>query len=88
MADLDIGSILSSLSSDDINNLKNMANSILGGNTDSQKSPEEPKTQNNSSTPFPDLSSLGLPDMYNSVHFYRFFLHLTHTMTVKILFTH
>ena len=66
MADLDIGSILSSLSSEDINNLKNMANSILGGNNtnnENTKPPEEPKTSNNSSTPFPDLSSLGLPDM-------------------------
>ena len=63
MADLDIGSILSSLSSEDINNLKNMANSILGGNVENQKPPEEPKAQNTSSTPFPDLSSLGLPDM-------------------------
>jgi hypothetical protein len=66
MADLDIGSILSSLSSEDINNLKNMANSILGGNnsnTETNKPPEENKTQNQGSAPFPDLSALGLPDM-------------------------
>lgn len=62
MADLDIGSILSSLSSEDINNLKNMANSILGNNTEAQKPPEEQKAQG-SSVPFPDLSALGLPDM-------------------------
>ncbi len=66
MADLDIGSILSSLSSEDINNLKNMANSILGGNNsnaENNKPPEANKTQNHGSAPFPDLSSLGLPDM-------------------------
>ncbi len=66
MADLDIGSILSSLSSEDINNLKNMANSILGGNNNSNENTEparENKSQNNTSAPFPDLSSLGLPDM-------------------------
>ena len=43
-----------------------MANSILGGNnsnTETNKPPEENKTQNKGSAPFPDLSSLGLPDM-------------------------
>ena len=64
MADLDIGSILSSLSSEDINNLKNVANSILGG-----EKPKEPERQesvknsNNSDFKMPDLSALGLPDM-------------------------
>lgn len=65
MADLDIGSILSSLSSEDINNLKNVANSILGGEN-TTKEPEKSEAKNNSnSTDFkmPDLSSLGLPDM-------------------------
>ena len=64
MADLDIGSILSSLSSDDINNLKNMANSILGG--EDTKEPEKNDSQKNSDNgnfKMPDLSSLGLPDM-------------------------
>ena len=64
MADLDIGSILSSLSSEDINNLKNVANSILGG--ENSQEPERKETQmksNNSDFKMPDLSSLGLPDM-------------------------
>ncbi len=62
MADLDIGSILSSLSSDDINNLKNVANSILGG----EKTAEEEKTEhkeNKTNFKMPDLSAIGLPDM-------------------------
>ncbi len=64
MADLDIGSILSSLSSEDINNLKTMANSILGG--ENSKESERKEVQNNSDNgnfKMPDLSSLGLPDM-------------------------
>ena len=64
MADLDIGSILSSLSSDDINNLKNMANSILGGENSKETEKSEP-VKNSSNTDFkmPDLSNLGLPDL-------------------------
>lgn len=67
MADLDIGSILSSLSTEDINNLKNVANSILGG-SDGNGQKQEAKRENqdskaNMSTPKMDLSSLGLPDM-------------------------
>lgn len=61
MADLDIGSILSSLSSEDINNLKNVANSILGGGEKEEQKQEAP-TQN-VNAPKMDLSSLGLPDM-------------------------
>ena len=64
MADLDISSILSSLSSDDINNLKNMANSILGG--EKKEEPERNELQKNSDNgnfKMPALSSLGLPDM-------------------------
>ena len=64
MADLDISSILSSLSSDDINNLKNMANSILGG--EKKEEPERNellKNSDNGNFKMPDLSSLGLPDM-------------------------
>lgn len=64
MADLDIGSILSSLSSEDINNLKNVANSILGGeNSQEQERKEPPKNKDNGDFKMPDLSSLGLPDM-------------------------
>ena len=64
MADLDIGSILSSLSSEDIDNLKNVANSILGG--ENSKEPERKEVQKNSNGAdfkMPDLGSLGLPDM-------------------------
>lgn len=61
MADLDIGGILSSLSPDDINNLKAMASSILGSSEETSKEQKEPQQKNSSS--FPDLSSLGLPNM-------------------------
>ena len=64
MADLDIGGILSSLSSEDINNLKNVANSILGGENSQEPERKEPQMKsNNSDFKMPDLSSLGLPDM-------------------------
>ena len=65
MADLDIGSILSSLSSDDINNLKNVANSIFGGEKTTTEEKTEHKENNETKTNFkmPDLSSIGLPDM-------------------------
>ena len=64
MADLDIGSILSSLSSEDINNLKNVANSILGGENSQEQERKEPsKNKGNDDFKMPDLSSLGLPDM-------------------------
>ena len=62
MADLDINGILSSLSAEDINNLKNVANSILGGNNESTEKPPE-KNAKQSNSPLPDLSTLGLPDM-------------------------
>ena len=66
MADLDIGSILSSLSEDDINNLKNVASSILGGNAEAQDKGEAQSNADKKplgSTPLPDFGSLGLPDM-------------------------
>lgn len=64
MADLDIGSLLSSLSSEDINNLKNVANSILGGENLQEPERKEPQKNNdNGDFKMPDLSSLGLPDM-------------------------
>lgn len=64
MSDFDLNSILSSLSNDDINNLKNIANSILGDDKkeNSQKDNSN-ETTNNSNIPNLDLSSLGLPDM-------------------------
>ncbi len=63
MADFDIGNILSSLSGDDINNLKNMAASILGGTE------KENVKENNKESSLPadlgnfDFSNLGFPDM-------------------------
>lgn len=68
MADLDIGSILSSLSSEDINNLKKVANSILGGEQNNSQPEHEVHNENKNSQqkiniPKMDLSSLGLPDM-------------------------
>ena len=64
MADLDIGSILSLLSSEDINNLKNVANSILGGENSQEQERKEPsKNRDNADFKMPDISSLGLPDM-------------------------
>ena len=64
MADLDISSILSSLSSEDINNFKTMANSILGGEKKEEPERNEPqKNSDNGNFKMPDLSSLGLPDM-------------------------
>ncbi len=64
MADLDISSILSSLSSEDINNLKNMANSILGSEKKEEPERNEPqKNPDNVNFKMPDLSSLGLPDI-------------------------
>ena len=63
MADLDISSILSSLSSEDINNLKTMANSILGGEKKEPEKNEPQKNSDNGNFKMPDLSSLGLPDM-------------------------
>ena len=62
MADLDIGSILSSLSSEDINNLKNVANSILGGEKTEQPEKKENK-ESGANFKTPDFSSMGLPDM-------------------------
>ena len=60
MPDLDIGSIISSLSSDDINNLKNMANSILGSSQPEEKPQEKPSQSTQNKT---DFNSLALPDM-------------------------
>ena len=62
MADFDIGSILSSLSSEDMENIKNLASEFLGkGNT-----PEPQKEQRSVPDSLPDLSKLsgmGMPDL-------------------------
>ena len=65
MADFDIGSILNSLSPEDIDNIKKAAEGFLGGslNTGSEKSKEEGKPKQNSA-PFGDaFSGLGMPDL-------------------------
>lgn len=60
MADFDIGSILSSLSPEDMENIKSIASSFLGqGNA----TPEPPPKKEEKAPAFPDLSSLGMPDL-------------------------
>ena len=72
MADLDLGSILSSLSPDDINNLQKIAGSVLGGQSKEQpiqshESGAGERSDNAEAGGNPlsglDLSALGLPDM-------------------------
>lgn len=58
MADFDIGSLLNSLSAEDMENIKSIAADFLGN-----KAPEPPKEQQSK---MPDLSAvqgLGLPDL-------------------------
>lgn len=62
MADFDIGSILNSLSPEDMENIKNIASSFMGsagGNTPKK----EAQPQQKSIPDFPDLSGLGMPDL-------------------------
>ena len=59
MADFDIGSILSSLSADDIENIKNIASSFMGGGGEEKV---KPQPQQKSIPDIPDLSGLGMPD--------------------------
>ncbi len=64
MADFDIGSILNSLSPQDIENIKSVASEFLGGSAQNTKSQEHPQPSPN--TQLPDLSSLGnlnMPDL-------------------------
>ncbi len=65
MADFDLNGILSSLSSEDINNLKNIAGSILGG--EEKRNSESVHQKDNSGglngLGNIDFSSLGLPNM-------------------------
>ena len=59
MADFDISSILNSLSAEDMENIKNIASSFMGGGVEEKKQPPQQK-----SVPgVPDLSGLGLPDL-------------------------
>ncbi len=62
MADFDIGSILSSLSAEDMENIKSVASQFLGNGADT--STPAPKSSVPKNIPqIPDLSSLGMPDL-------------------------
>ena len=59
MADFDIGSILNSLSPEDMENIKNIASSFIstaGDNTPKKEAQPQQKS-------IPDLSGLGMPDL-------------------------
>ncbi len=58
MADFDIGSLLNSLSPEDMENIKNIAADFLGNNT-----PEPPPKSQNKAPDLSSLQSLGLPDL-------------------------
>lgn len=59
MADFDIGSILSSLSPDDIENIKSIASRLLGSKGEENAPPQQAK----GATAIPDISALGMPDL-------------------------
>ncbi len=66
MADFDIGSILSSLSAEDMENIKSVASQFLGSNSaEAPPLQQKPPTTapQNSIPQFPDLGSLGMPDL-------------------------
>lgn len=64
MADFDIGSILSSLSPEDMENIKNIASSFLGeSKSNAQSPPLQPEKKEGAQQSFPDLTSLGMPDL-------------------------
>ncbi len=63
MADFDIGSILNSLSFEDIENIKKAASGILGDMGEPQKKTEEKQQENNNIPFFDGLSGLGMPDL-------------------------
>ena len=64
MADFDIGSILSSLSPEDMENIKNIASSFLGeSKSNAQSPPSQPEKKEGAQQSFPDLTSLGMPDL-------------------------
>lgn len=62
MADLDINSIINSLSPEDMANIRNLASEFLGNNSSSETVPEKKAVTDN----LPDLSKLsgmGMPDL-------------------------
>ncbi len=63
MADFDIGSILSSLSPEDMENIKNIASSFLGDSKSKPQPPPSPEKNEGTQQGFPDLSGLGMPDL-------------------------
>jgi hypothetical protein len=63
MADFDIGSILSSLSPEDMENIKNIASSFLGDSKSKPQPQPPPEKKEDTQQGFPDLSSLGMPDL-------------------------
>ena len=60
MSDLDISGILNSLSKSDIDNLKKVAEGIIGKNETPDAAP--PKKEGESVVPF-DFSNIGFPDL-------------------------
>ncbi len=60
MADFDIGSILNSLSPEDMENIKKVASDFLGSNPVSGAQTSAPQK---SIPEIPDLSGLGMPDL-------------------------
>ncbi len=65
MADFDIGSILNSLSAEDMENIKNIASSFLGESKSKPQPqpPPSPEKNEGAQQGFPDLSGLGMPDL-------------------------
>lgn len=62
MADFDIGSLLNSLSPEDMENIKNIASSFIGTTGDNAPKAEASPQQKNIPN-MPDLSGLGMPDL-------------------------
>lgn len=63
MADFDIGSILNSFSPEDMENIKNIASSFLGDSKSKPQPQPPPERKESTQQGFPDLSSLGMPDL-------------------------
>ncbi len=64
MADFDIGSILSSLSPEDMENIKNVATQFLGTGEAPLSGTEKQQPQAQKNIPaIPDLAGLGMPDL-------------------------
>ena len=62
MADFDIGSILNSLSADDMENIKKIASDFLGGG-EAEKPPAKQETPSGNIPDFSKLSGMGMPDL-------------------------